>query len=210
MGNKYALIDLENTQPASLQKLKQDGYRLKVFVGPTQSKISFDLAAEIQSFGQNAEYIRVQNVGKNALDFHIAFYVGTLCAAEPASQFLIISKDTGYDPLLCHLRSKGIHATRSGAAATRPLPPPATKAAAAGNKQPSQMSSQERVNAAIRHFNKAGKARPGKMKTLANALTSLFQKKLNDQAISDLINALIRQGVVIDNQGAITYKLSAK
>ncbi|TBU90890.1 PIN domain-containing protein [Phytopseudomonas dryadis] len=210
MANKYALIDLENIQPASLQKLKKEGYRLKVFVGPTQSKINIGLVEEVHGFGQDAEYIRIQNSGKNALDFHIAFYMGQLSMAEPGCQFLVISKDTGYDPLLSHLRSKGIHATRSGAVASKACSPPLTKAAAPTSKQPSQMPMAERMQVAIHHFNKAGKAKPGKLKTLANALASVFQKKLSDQAITDLINALIKQGVVIDNQGAITYKLSSK
>ena len=115
MSNKYALIDLENVQPTSLQKLKNEGYQLKVFVGANQAKISVELAEEIQRFGEGAQYVRLQNSGKNALDFHIAFYMGQLVSSDAGCQFLVISKDTGYDPLLKHMRSMGIKANRSAA-----------------------------------------------------------------------------------------------
>ena len=116
MSKKFALLDMENVQPTSLQKLKNEGYHLKVFVGANQSKISVELAEEIQTFGESAQYIRIQSSGKNALDFHIAFYMGQLASTEPDSQFVIVSKDTGYDPLLKHMRNIGIKATRSSAA----------------------------------------------------------------------------------------------
>jgi len=211
MTNKYALIDLENIQPASLQKLKNEGYQLKVFVGANQSKINVELAEEIQQFGDSAQYIRLHNSGKNALDFHIAFYLGQLASKEAGCQFLVISKDTGYDPLLKHMRDLGIKANRSAAAVNaisttiQPTPPHS----GASKKAPAQMTMAERVTFARHYLHKAGKAKPAKRKTLATALASAFQKKLSDLMIDDLINELSKQGVVIDNQGSITYKLNA-
>ena len=209
MSNKYALIDLENVQPTSLQKLKNEGYQLKVFVGANQAKISVELAEEIQRFGEGAQYVRLQNSGKNALDFHIAFYMGQLVSSDAGCQFLVISKDTGYDPLLKHMRSMGIKANRSAAVVSAlpvtqtALPPTADK------KSPAQMSMIERVQFARLYLQKAGKAKPAKRKTLTTALASAFQKKLSQLAIDDLINELTKQGVVIDSQGSITYKLTA-
>lgn len=215
MSRKYALIDLENVQPASLNKLKSEGYHLKVFVGASQSKISVELAEKIQVFGPMAEYIRVQHSGKNALDFHIAFYMGQLASQEPNSQFLVISKDTGYDPLLKHMRELGLKANRSAAAVAATTSPVATTpkttptATSPVKKDPAQMSMQERVQHAKQHFKKAGKAKPAKRSSLVSDLHSKFQKKLSDQAIQSLIAELIKQGVVIDSQGAISYQLTA-
>lgn len=207
MANKYALVDLENVQPASLAKLKNEGYLLRIFVGANQAKISVELADEIQRYGENAQYIRLQNSGKNALDFHIAFYMGQFLSSDPGCQFLVISKDTGYDPLLKHLRSIGVQASRSTAAvnAAQPAPPstPFSK------KSPAQMSLADRVQFAIKHLEKAGKAKPAKVTSLATDLHSKFQKKISEQAVQSLISELIKQGIVVDNQGSISYQLGA-
>lgn len=207
MTNKYALIDLENIQPTSLQKLKKDGYQLKIFVGASQTKIALGLVEEVHGFGDRAEYIRIESSGKNALDFHIAFYMGQISAKTPDSQFIVLSKDTGYDALLKHMRGQGIPANRSGAAIAAPQSKPTEQTKAASKKHPSQMSMLERLDYARAHLTKAGKARPAKRKTLASALTSAFQKKLDEPIIHQLIDELIKQGIVIDDQGSISYQL---
>ena len=107
----YVLIDLENTQPEHLSVLAGQNFRVLVFVGQNQSKISFDLVSAIQHLGKNAEYIKIQGNGPNALDFHIAFYIGQFSTENSDSHFHIISKDKGFDPLIKHLESKKIPGT---------------------------------------------------------------------------------------------------
>ncbi|MEA3275850.1 MAG: PIN domain-containing protein [Pseudomonadota bacterium] len=46
------------------------------------------------------------------LDFHIAFHIGRLSATDPNSCFHIISKDTGFDSLIEHLKTRKIYAQR--------------------------------------------------------------------------------------------------
>ncbi|ONM45856.1 hypothetical protein BXT89_00730 [Halopseudomonas pachastrellae] len=206
MQTKYALLDLENIQPASLEKFQKEGFSLKVFVGANQPKISVELAQEIQGFGERAQYIRVQESGKNALDFYIAFYMGQLSCKEPSCQIVVISKDTGYDPLLKHMRSIGVKSSRVGTTQAKAPPPASTKATT--KKTPTQMSLQERVQFAKKHLIKANKAKPAKLSTLATDLHSKFQKKLTTQAVQALIDELIKQGIVVDNQGSISYQLT--
>jgi hypothetical protein len=79
MPTNYILIDLENVQPKNLNILLDLPFRIYVFVGENQTKIPFDLAATMQSFGENAKYIKISGNGKNALDFHLAYYLGILC-----------------------------------------------------------------------------------------------------------------------------------
>lgn len=216
MNNRYALVDLENVQPEFL-KLKNERYQIKVFFGLTQ-KIPVNIAAQLQPFGSEVEYIGIDGSGKNALDFHIAFYIGKISASDPGSEFLVISKDTGYDPLLKHLRSSGINAKRRGAAAPQkqptvkaiapaPAPAPGASISTTPKKAPGQMSAKERLNHALLHLRKAGKAKPVKLKSLNTALMSVFQKKLDEPTISSLIDELIKQGIVVNNQGSISYKL---
>jgi hypothetical protein len=109
------------------------------------------------------------------------------------------------------MRDLGIKANRSAAAVnavqlpSQPSPPKNN----ASKKTPAQMTTAERIKFARQYLQKAGKAKPAKRKTLATALASAFQKKLSDLVIDDLINELTKQGVVIDEQGSITYKLNA-
>jgi hypothetical protein len=97
------LIDFENIQPSSLEALTHDHFRVLVFVGANQTRVPFEIAAAIQRMGESAEYIKISGNGPNALDFHIAYYIGKLASQEPGAYFHIISKDTGFDPLVQHL-----------------------------------------------------------------------------------------------------------
>lgn len=102
----YVLIDFENVQPESLGQLDHDYFKLLVFVGASQGKVPYDMAASLHRFGDRMEYIKISGNGSNALDFHIAYYIGRFAAADPTAYFHIISKDAGFDPLIQHLRAK--------------------------------------------------------------------------------------------------------
>lgn len=112
MPTNYVLIDFENVQPRNLEILGKLPFRVLVFVGASQSKVPFDLAASLQALGDRAQYIKVGGSGRNALDFHIAFYIGELAARDPEAWFHIISKDTGFDPLIKHLKTRNIRVQR--------------------------------------------------------------------------------------------------
>ena len=100
MPTNYVLIDFENVQPRNLEILASHPFKVFVFVGANQVKIPYDLATAMQGLGENAKYIKITGNGPNALDFHIAFYVGELSTHDPEGYFHIISKDTGFDPLI--------------------------------------------------------------------------------------------------------------
>lgn len=108
----FVLVDFENIQPNDIGLLRDGPFKVQIFLGPHQSKIPVTLAATLQPLGGSVEYITLEAAGKNALDLHIAYYIGALSAAEPAASFHIISKDTGFDPLLKHLNSRKIFAKR--------------------------------------------------------------------------------------------------
>lgn len=113
MKTNYILIDYENVQPDALSLLDQENFKVLVFVGENQKKVAFESAAALQHMGSRAEYIKMSGAGSNALDFHIAYYIGHLAASDPAAYFHIISKDTGFDPLIQHLKTKKITLSRS-------------------------------------------------------------------------------------------------
>src|SRR5688500_5632188 len=98
MDTKYVLIAHENVQPKDLALLDGQPLRVIVFLGANQARLSADLAIALQARGENGRYVKINASGRNALDFHIAFYLGELTAKEPLASFHVISKDSDYDP----------------------------------------------------------------------------------------------------------------
>ena len=196
MPTNYVLIDFENVQPKNLEILVKHPFQIFVFVGANQTKIPFDLATTMQSFGDNGKYIKISGNGQNALDFHIAFYVGQLSMQDPDGYFHIISKDTGFDPLIKHLRTQKIRIHREKDLAEIPI-----------LKISSATSNDEKINAIIKNLAGRGQSRPRKLKTLSNTINSLFTQKLSDSELETMIKVLTDRKYIVVNDGNISYKL---
>lgn len=196
LPTNYVLIDFENVHPKNLEMLQNHPFKIYVFVGANQTKVPFDLASTMQALGENAKYIKISGKGKDSLDFHIAYYVGQLSSQDPKGYFHIISKDTGFDPLIKHLRAKKIRIHREKDLAEIPL-----------LRISSATSSDERIEAIVKNLAGRGQSRPRKIKTLANTINSLFTKKLNEKELMTLITKLEEQKYIAINQGNVTYKI---
>jgi len=112
MSKPYILLDFENVQPKTLDRLQPGSVRIKVFLGQHQNRLMLELVQALQPFGADAEYIAIQGSGPDAVDFHIAFYIGRLAAGDPGATFTIVSRDKGFDPLVRHLVGLGIPCQR--------------------------------------------------------------------------------------------------
>jgi hypothetical protein len=187
MNTRYVLIDHENVQPNDLALLDGQPLRVIVFLGANQARLSTQLAMALQERGENGRYVKIYASGRNALDFHIAFYLGELAAGEPSASFHVISKDDGYDPLLAHLRSRGIDAQRSVTLA--PLLPAADDA----------------VGDVITYLRGAGTARPRRVKTLGNAINARRGSTLQPDEIERVIAELVRRRVIAVTDGKVSY-----
>lgn len=113
MLTNYILVDYENVQNIDLSSIQDKNIYIKMFVGSKQNNIPTDLVVKSQKLGNQIEWIQINGNGKNALDFHIAFELGKLAQKETKSFFHIISKDTGYDPLVSYIKSQKIFCKRS-------------------------------------------------------------------------------------------------
>jgi hypothetical protein len=113
LGLQFFLIDFENVQPTGIGSLVPGSCRIMMFLGQNQSKVPVALSRALQPFGTDVEYLQISGNGPNAVDFHIAFYIGGLAASHPDATFTIVSKDTGFDPLVKHLASLKIACNRS-------------------------------------------------------------------------------------------------
>ncbi|MCY2965588.1 MAG: PIN domain-containing protein [Planctomycetota bacterium] len=150
MNAIHVLIDFESVQPEALAQMVPEKFHVSVFVGANQAKLSYEFAAAMQELGSRGQYVKISGVGMNALDFHIAYYIGRITIADPAAAIYIVSRDTGFDPLIQHLLSKRIKAKRfesvyeiPGLSPPPPALPPPTPTAAkpVTPKKPAQTAS---------------------------------------------------------------------
>lgn len=192
----YILIDYENIQPTDVSMLRNGSLKVKVFLGANQSKIPVALAVALQGLGPNAEYVVLESSGSNALDFHIACYVGILSTQDPSAFFHIISKDTGFDPLIKHLKSKGVSIQRSESIPNVPyLKPPAVSA------------SDAQIEVAVAHLVKMKAAKPRAESTLLSTLNTLFKKELSEGQLAALFALLRKRGIVKVDGTKVSYNL---
>jgi hypothetical protein len=196
MRINYVLIDLENVQPVSLAGLEAEFFRVLIFVGANQAKIAFDLASAIQQLGERARYIKISGNGSNALDFHIAYCIGHLAQEDPTAFFHIISKDTGFDPLIQHLRAQKVAIARSTSIAEIPL----LKAA-------NSKTIHEKVAVVVANLRQRGSSKPRTFKTLSSTIQSLFQKQLPGEELTMLLAELQASGVVKIAANKVSYSL---
>lgn len=192
----FVLVDCENVQPKDIGLLKDGPFKVKVFLGPNQSKIPVALAVALQSLGESAEYIMLETAGKNALDFHIAYYIGALSVVEPTAFFHIISKDSGFDPLLKHIKGKKIFVQRSTCIADIPY-----------FQSSLPVVPEAQVKAVIADLVRRGASKPRTQKTLLSTLHALFKKELSEQQLAALFAVLCKRGVVKVEGTKVAYAL---
>jgi hypothetical protein len=198
MRTNYVLIDYENVQPRSLAGLNAEHFRVLIFVGANQSKLTFEIAAALQQLGPRAEYVKIAGNGSNALDFHIAFHIGHLAAQDPTAYFHIISKDAGFDPLIQHLKKRNILASRCKDVSDIPL----LKAA-------NSKSTPDKLALVLANLQQRGTSKPRTLTTLTSTINSLFQKQLTEGDLAAVLQGLQRQGYITVNETKITYTLPA-
>ena len=196
-SNKYVLVDFENVQPKNLEILKEHPFRVLVFIGSNQAKLPRHVVVPMQALGEKAKYVEIAGSGPNALDFHIAYYIGELATREPDAHFHIVSRDKGFDPLILYLRNrKKIHIRRETDLAEIPE-----------LRIPDTTSRDEQIDAIVKNLRQRGHSRPRKVKTLQNTINTLFTKKL-DQAELDAITDELRKRKLIEvKQNNVSYRL---
>ena len=187
----YILVDFENVQPKSLEQLTAKHFKVILFVGASQTRLPRELEMSAQRLGSRLRQIKISGHGSNALDFHIAYFLGRH-ASEPSACFHIISKDTGYDPLIQHLKSQKISAGRFKTITDIPM------VKVSKSKLP-----QERL--ILTRLQKLKAAKPKTVKKLSNMIVSWFH--LSEQDVALLVQSLAKQGYLKFAGAKVTYAL---
>ncbi len=197
MPQKIVLIDYENIQPHLDALAKDKNIYARIFVGAQQDKILFNIATAIQKMGARAEYIKIKGTGKNALDFHIAYYIGTIAEKTPDAHFYIISKDQGYDPLVTHLQEKKINISR-------------VETISEITTSQKKTAPKSKIDTVIEGLRNMGASRPKTLKTLGSTINNLFQGQLKTSEIDALIETLKQKKYITIKDTKLSYSLPQK
>ncbi|KQO26612.1 hypothetical protein ASF11_02690 [Acidovorax sp. Leaf76] len=196
MRTNYVLIDYENVQPEHMDVLNNEHFKVLVFVGASQAKVRFDVANTLQQMRDRAEYIRISGNGSNALDFHIAFHIGELSAKDPTGYFHIVSKDTGFDPLIQHLKERKIFAGRVKDVADIHLV-----------KTVNARTADDKLDLIVADLQRRGASKPRAVKTLTSTIAAIFNRKLSTDELAGLIQRLEANGWIAVSGTKVAYSL---
>jgi hypothetical protein len=179
MRTNYVLIDFENLQPELLEALDLEHFRVIVFIGANQPKVTVEFASRLQRLGTRARYIQIAGSGPNALDFHITYYIGELEAKEPGSFFHVISGDKGFAPLLIHLKERKIFARQYRAIGDIPHVKAANSKTLAAKVSFVKDSLSDRPG-----------SRPNSVKTLNSTINGMFPGGLAEDVLAGVVDSL--------------------
>jgi len=191
MSERVLFVDLENVQKIDLSQVPADA-RVMIFYGVTQKTLPEELVVQAQPLGARLKWIKISGQGPNALDFHIAYYLGQELTKSPTLECAILSRDTGFDPLIRHLQALS-HTCNRVSLLKDAFPTP---------KRAAQTDHFTRLLVLL----KKEKARPIKPKSLAGKVKSWFPN-LAEGERRLLIERLFKERRVRESNNLLTYDL---
>ncbi len=199
MSDTVLLVDYENVGKIDLGAIPP-GVRVPFFFGASQKSVPTEFLKAALKLGERFLPINIEGQGKNALDFHIAFYLGEYLALSPGTRCVILSKDKGFDPLIGHLAGRGFTVQRAitlGDAFAAPTHGTAAKVSPDG----SPLWERALTWLATMQKNK----RPRKRKGLVAHLHSHFSNKVSEAELQRIVDRMIAAKTLSEVNGAITY-----
>ncbi len=193
--SKVLLVDYENVQGINLKEITGADTRVCIFTGSSQNKIPIDLVSSAQLLGNRLEWIRIDGNGPNALDFHIAYYLGSRIAKSPENEYFVLSKDKGFDPLMRHIAKEKVACKRI-AALSEALPSKKAKA---------PDSDYEKILRNLRKIEKG--RRPKNTKTLKQHVKSIVGKTQTEERLNRIVEQLFVSKIVAEEDGRLTYEI---
>ena len=192
MPTHYVLIDYQNVQPTDLSVLNPVQFHVAVFIGEDRSTLRTDLVLAMQKLGPRGEFIQLTSQGPNALDFHIAFYMGRLAEQDPTACFNVISEDKGFDPLIQHLQQRGIHARRVADLSAITL-------------RTAPKDAQDPFTRVVENLERRRATRPRTMDKLTNTIATILQKQRDSAEVAAVVKRLKSEKYFIIQGTAVVY-----
>jgi hypothetical protein len=193
--SKVLLIDYENVQGISLALVAGTDWKVCIFTGTSQNRIPITLVASAQALGDKLSWIRIDGSGPNALDFHIAYYLGSGITKNPDDEYYILSKDKGFDPLVKHITK--------GKTICKRITSMGEIASARRAKEPDAIYGKVVTN--LKKIEKG--RRPRNKKTLRQHVKSLIGGVNSEEKLDRTIEQLFSSKLVVEEHGKLIYRL---
>jgi hypothetical protein len=195
MKKNIILIDYENVQDVDLEPLLKHDILIKVFHGEVQKFTSEFTSLALELGKDKIELIKIKGNGKNALDFHIAFYIGKLLKEIENPFFHIISHDTGFKPLVEYL----IHVEKTfcllePSIADIPL-----------LKKPGHKSNEDWYSTVVGALSRSVESRPKRLKTLQNQVLSICKREISDSDVEIIVKRLVENKFIECKNETVIY-----
>ena len=197
-GTHYILIDHENIKSLEMGDITELPVKVLIFFSGQSKRPSFEELKIIHKHAGKIRLIEIEGSGKNALDFHIAYYAGRIDVEDPEAFIHIITKDKGFDPLIAHLNSRLDHVKRLESVSQIHIFKKTTTPTANPKNQMEQAAEHLLKNPA--------KSRPRTRKRLASFINGRFGKKLSDIELDAIISELVKAGTLeIGDKEIVSY-----
>lgn len=217
MTGQVLLVDYENIGRLDLSSIPA-GVRVPFFFGASQKTVPTEFLKAALKLGERFVPIDIEGHGKNALDFHIAYYLGETLAQQPATRCVILSKDKGFDPLVRHLVGRGFAVRRVATLAetfamAQASPKAAAVKAPAVSRTPARTAARSRATPTVtplaralkRLGGMAAEKRPHKRRRLVADLHSHFAKQLSEAEVNAVVDEMLAAGQLSEKNGVLSY-----
>jgi hypothetical protein len=216
----HLLVDFENLQPSPehVARVRGEHSHLWVFHGPHQNKFDAAMVNAWKPLGDRLQLVQSAKPGKNALDFHIAYYLGVLkewdVIAKRRSMYVVVTGDGGFDALFTHLSGQGCAVDKAGsipealalAERLQALAKHAPEATATAKPSaPRATPAEENVAKIVAALASHAKSRPATRKKREPYVLSRLGNKVTPAVVQAVVKSLIKRGVVKCDGEKVTY-----
>jgi hypothetical protein len=195
MKKNIILIDYENIQNIDLQPLLNQDIQIYVFHGK-QQKFTGPILKMALEFGKEKFIpVEISGNGKNAADFHIAYFLGKLSREFENPFFHIISKDNGFQPLVHYIKDVDKkYCLQESAISDIPF-----------LKHVPEQNSKSHYQIVEEFFLNRKTGKPKKKKTLCNQIISVCKKEITENDADKIIQQLIVNKIIDCKDDKVSY-----
>lgn len=188
----YIFVDFENVPEAELSRIANKPVKVILILGQRHKSLPVKIVKLIQKYAEQVRLVETELNGKNALDFVLACEIGVESERDPNGYFHVLSGDKGFDALIRHLKSKGLHAARH----------------AAFGEILVLMNLAERLKFLPSHLKAHQAGHPKTRKTLEAYIQAAFGRALSPGEVEETIQGLLAGKVLaLSEKGNVTYRI---
>ena len=222
----HVFVDFENVPSVDLSAIGDKPVEVTLLIGEKQRRLDLRLVRQIHEHATKVTLIEVGASGRNALDLVLAWHLGKTSERHSEDTFFVVSKDRDFDPLLAHLRARGLRVARVESFSALPFlaPPPRKEAAARRTASSARVrgalsesplpddsptvpaAAEDRLGKLINRLQHKTKARPVRRRTLLSHIRAFYGNDLTEAEAEAIVATLEQRTVItVDERGRVTY-----